>query len=427
MNKLKVSVIVTLILFLIVPTSVLAQSVQPFELQWSDVYANCSVGSIVQIQDGGFVVVGTNYTAPFAELFLMKINSDGGVEWIKTYPEITGGISKLQVVDSGYVLSTSVGWLKTDLQGNVQWSKQFNLHPRTYIPWVFLEEDGSYVMVRSGYSVGRNYYSFCKYGVDDVLLWDKYIGEANIGAFLRSDSGGGYYIAGSRDQKSWFAKLDLEGEFVWSRTYRHKTSGEVSLVFDSVVESLDGGFLLSGYNDVDSWVVKTDRNGREQWHRKYDRYVILGDDVLYNYDCHVRSVVPTMGGGCLVFRGMDVVVLGSRGNELWSGSYFEYDGELEDLGTVGVYRVSGVSSEDGGLVLAVAYRTATHPGLFDGPISLWVAGFALDPPIQSDSNNDMLLFGVIIAMAVTVVVVGLGYFWFYLKKNRYQGALASIL
>ena len=402
-------------LLLVVPDAVLAQSTRPFELQWSEVYADFFVCSIVQAQDDGFMIAGYTTTRHFVSS-LIKVNSGGDVEWLKTYPEITAS-PRLQVVDSGYILSSSrSGWLKTDLQGNIQWSKQFGFLPeRASIPWVILEEDDSYVMLKSGYSIGRTSYSLWKYGVDDVLLWDKYVGEAGVGDVLLS-SGDGYYVVGTRDQKGWFTKWDLEGEVVWSRTYNYKTLGEASLVFVSIIETLDGGFLLIGYNDRDSWVVKTDRNGREQWHRQYDRYVVLGDDVLYNYDCSVRCVVEVGGGGYLVFRGMEVVVLGSRGNELGVGSYFEYDSELDGLGVVRVESVVGVVGDDGCLVVAVTYRTATHsnyPGLFDGPSYLWVAGFALEPTFQSDDN--VLLFGVVAILVVVVLVFVC--FWFLKNKK----------
>jgi len=417
LKKLKVGVIIVIALSLLVPVLFLVQSAPSLELQWGEVYANWTASSIVRVQDGGFVVAIDNYTDSSIGPSLMKINNDGGVEWIKTCPGIKGWTT-LQVVDSGYVLSTGKGWLKTDFQGNIEWSKQFYLpHDRASIPCVFLEEEDSYVMFESGYSVGRNYYSINKYGADDVLLWTKYIGEANIRTFLRPDSGDGYFVAGGRDQKGWFTKFDLEGEVVWSRTYKYKTSGEEGLFFDLVIQTSDGGFLLSGRDDGASWVVKTDSKGREQWHKSYDRYVILGDDILYNYDCRVAGVVQDQNGRYLVFRGMDMIVLGSRGNELGVIPYFKSAGEFEGLGFVKVNIVSGIV-DNNGLVVAVTYQTAPHPDtyldLLDGPYSLWVANFTLEPTPTSDSN--VLLFGVV-TLVVGVVFVG---FLVYLRKRMFR-------
>ncbi len=91
--------------------------------------------AVCQIPDGGFVVTGSIASAsPYNEgLFLMKLTPDGTISWIKRQTNTAGNYSQghdIKVIPGGLIVfntstETGVGLLKTDLAGNVLWSKGY--------------------------------------------------------------------------------------------------------------------------------------------------------------------------------------------------------------------------------------------------------------------------------------------------------------
>ncbi|MDR2203249.1 MAG: hypothetical protein LBE76_02910 [Nitrososphaerota archaeon] len=415
--KLRIGVTIFILLFLVVPAPALAQTTSPLENQWHEVYGDFFVSSIVQTQDVGVILVGSAGThSPV--LSLMKLNSDNNVEWTKTYPEAKGRQWFIQEVDSGYLLSAygnSAEVLKIDFSGNFEWAGPYDLWNTAQS----IAEDGSYVIVNNVAMSGNYASSVRKYDADGVLLWEKFFYKANIEVNLQLDSSDGYYVAGTiYDGNSlfggwtwrfWFAKLDLDGEVVWSRSYNYKTSGSTHTSFYSVSQTLDGGFLLSGFNDRDSWVVKTDRNGREQWHWHHGNLINE-----FGSFSPVRFVVQDESGQYLVSNGYEIIVLDKWGNELWVESCFEYLGEFENLVVRRVWGVSSVVGDGGRLVVAVTFSVDAMSSGLDGSYGVWVANFVVEPFLQSGSS--VLLFGVVVVVVVGVFV-GL---IVYLKKYRYR-------
>ena len=385
-------------LLLIMPVQVLAQFTQPLELQWSETYDNFFASSVVPAQDTGFMIVGSNPIPYPPVLSLMKTNSNSSVDWTKTYPEAEGLSWVIQQVESSYILSSHyLDWLKIDVHGNIEWSKKFDLNGRQRIAGLTVAEDGSYVLVKSSYSVGQTHFSVCKYGVDDVLCWEQQFYDYSV-SFLQSDSGDGYYIAGSQDGKFWFAKLDLDGEVVWSRVYSYRSSGSTSLVFHSFIPTLDGGFLLSGSNDENCWLVKTGSDGKEQWHRQYDNH-------------RMGYIIQDKSGQYLMFNGHWIIVLDGRGKELWAVSCSKYVADFEDSANAMVQFVSG-AIDDGNFVVAITYNDVQMDSFVT-----WVAGFTFKS--VSSLGCNMWLFGVV---AVVIVFVG---FLVYLTKCRARRVLVG--
>ncbi|NIO11741.1 MAG: hypothetical protein GTO40_28450, partial [Deltaproteobacteria bacterium] len=114
--------------------------------QWSgsigDLYDSSQLNAISQTADGGFVLVGQHLTFVswpnswygyyINDGWLVKLNSNGGVEWEQTYD---GGAdndtvkSVTQTAGGGFLLAGSTGgaaWLiKTDASGNKIWDRTY--------------------------------------------------------------------------------------------------------------------------------------------------------------------------------------------------------------------------------------------------------------------------------------------------------------
>ena len=90
------------------------------------------------------------------------------------------------------------------------------------------------------------------------------------GYAVQQTSDGGYVIVGSSTSYGaggadlWILKLDVEGEFMWSKTY----GGQGNDIGKDIIQTSDGGYIITGYTksyssggDSDLWLIKTNANG----------------------------------------------------------------------------------------------------------------------------------------------------------------------
>lgn len=145
---------------------------------WSKKYGGPDLDSanyVAPTADGGYVLAGStrNYTNRPDDFWLVKTDSQGSMQWNKTY----GGTGEesatcvLQTSDGGYALvgsTSSVGsgssdfWLvKTDSYGNMQWSSTYGGRGQDDAAAVFQADDGGYVL--AGYTDS--------YGVGEYMFW----------------------------------------------------------------------------------------------------------------------------------------------------------------------------------------------------------------------------------------------------------------
>ncbi len=116
--------------------------------------------SVQQTSDGGYIVAGwtRSFGAGFFDIFLIKTDAFGNVQWAKTYGEAgDDGISFVQQTsDGGYIM---VGWtdsfgvgyydvflMKTDAYGNLQWAKTYGGANFDYAYSVQQTSDGGYIV-----------------------------------------------------------------------------------------------------------------------------------------------------------------------------------------------------------------------------------------------------------------------------------------
>jgi hypothetical protein len=202
------------------------------EIEWNHTYGGKSADSgddVIIASDGGYVIVGgtESYGAGAADMWLVKTNPSGEIEWNQTY----GGINEdratvvLMASDEGYVitgLTQSFGagnrdmWLvKTDSSGQPEWNHTF--------------------------------------GGKENDLADSLIATINGGYALagRTESLG----AGSEDM--WLVKTNSSGQMEWKQTFG---GGEEDAAY-SVIEIAVNEYILVGRTasqgiGVDLWLLK---------------------------------------------------------------------------------------------------------------------------------------------------------------------------
>ena len=233
---------------------------------------------VVQTTDGGFILTGATadsyVTGNLYEgnLILIKTDTEGNEIWTHTYGEeiLYLAWAVAQAPDGGYVVT---GWeaktiadrdvivIKTDSEGNLEWSRSWDLDPG--------DRDG---------------------GFDSIITSDGYIVVACIQSM---DSG----TIGAT-----LIKLDLQGNEIWKQSYGN---GEVGNEFWDIMEDADGGYVLSGVvihsiNPTtgrfvdDGWIVKTDADGEVLW-----EYVFARE----GYEQLLLSAAIVLPGGGYVFVG----------------------------------------------------------------------------------------------------------------------------
>ena len=194
---------------------------------------------IKQTSDGGYIIGGLTFPSSSDEDqrgWLIKTDINGNKIWTKTLSQGQGDIvSVQQTTDGGYIiagstfsidsgrLSNKALLMKTDSQGNEEWTRTFN----------------------------SNFNS------------------------VQLTGDGGYIVAGSSSHNSYLMKTDSQGNEEWERTLTHGGSGWDDAV--SVQQTSDGGYILTGYvgeKDIESFpegstvrggadvlLIKTDANG----------------------------------------------------------------------------------------------------------------------------------------------------------------------
>jgi hypothetical protein len=229
-------------------------------LLWSKVYGGTNYdgsGSMVPTMDGGYALAGwtQSYGAGSADMWLVKTNSTGDMQWSHTYGG-TGdedAYNLIQTADLGYALvgqTTSFGagaqdlyFVKTDSSGNMQWNKTYGGTADEWGHGVIQTSNGQYVIVGTTFSFGA--------GSGDVwLIWTDVLGNVlqdklyggtageNCWCLIQSDDGG-YVIAGmtqslgAGDWDSWLIKADAAGNaldgFKYGLAWVDSTANSITL------------------------------------------------------------------------------------------------------------------------------------------------------------------------------------------------------
>ena len=346
---------------------------------------------VVQTSDMGFAIAveTTSFGAGGWDFMLVKTDLNGNLQWNKTY----GGAgtdyvnSIILTADGGYLMvghtnSWGVGGydlfvVKTDSLGNMQWNKTYGGLGQDRGYGAVRTSDGGYAIAGStdSWGAGLADYWLVKLDSSGNIQWNMTYGGTNAeGAFaLVQTSDGGYAVAGGEpsfgagNHDFWLVKTDSGGVMQWNQTY----GGPATDICRSLIRTADGGYALAGFTNssgnggYDVWMVKADGNGAMQWNKTYGG---TNDDYLYAY---TGLIATTDGGYALAafttsfgsgasrasalipgVRSLDVWLIktDSFGNMQWSKTY---GGQGDDLPysiiqtTDGAFAIAGFTNSFG--------------------------------------------------------------------------------
>jgi hypothetical protein len=145
-------------------------------MQWNKTYGgtgNDIAYAVIQTSDGGYALTGeTTSYGTGGDFWLVKTDSSGTVQWNQTYGGASGDVaySLVQTGDGGYALAghtESYGagnydvWLvKTDSSGTVQWSRTYGGADNDVARSVVQTGDGGYALAGYTDSYGAGGYDF---------------------------------------------------------------------------------------------------------------------------------------------------------------------------------------------------------------------------------------------------------------------------
>ena len=329
---------------------------------WNQTYggSNDEYGySVVETSDGGYTIAGEtlSYGAGNTDVWLIKTNATGTVQWNQTYggTSLDNGLSVVETSDGGYIVAgytVSFGaggadvWLiKTNATGTAQWNQTYG-GPNNDVGWSVVQTgDGGYAIAgrTDSYGAGGRDFWLIKTNATGTAQWNQTYGGPNDdqGVSMVKTSDGGYaiigytYSFGAGGHDVWLVKTNATGTVRWNQTY----GGPNDDYGRFVVQTTDGGYMVasftnsSGGEGYDFWLFKTDATGMAQWNQTYGG---TGDDV-------VRSVVQTGDGGYAIVGVTDSY--GSGSTDVWLV-------KTDSAGTVQWNQTyGGLSGDEGSLVV----------------------------------------------------------------------------
>jgi hypothetical protein len=252
-------------------------------VQWAKTYGGINADfaySVQQTSDGGYIVAGTTYSFGVGgDILLIKTDANGNVIWAKTYGG-TGydeAYSVQQTSGGGYIVAGTtnsfgaggfdVFLIKTDAFGNVQWAKTYGEAGNDAANSVRQTSDGGYIVAGGthSFSAGWGDIFLIKTNASGNLQWAKTYGgtSEDWASSVQQTSDGGYIVAGytasfgAGGGDVFLVKIDTFGNLQWVKTYGGTGSDQAR----SVQQTSDGGYIVAGWTGSNVFLIKTDANG----------------------------------------------------------------------------------------------------------------------------------------------------------------------
>jgi hypothetical protein len=243
---------------------------------WSRTYGGSGdeVGhSVVQTDDGGYVLAGytTSFGSGAADFWLIKTDDDGYSVWTMTYgAEGADSCHSVQLTqDGGFILAgstrafgttdTNFLLIKTDSEGTQTWGRTYGGGNQELCHAVIEATSGGYLLVGSTNTFGAGYDDFWAVRTNETgnELWNKTIGKQYhdicTSVVETSDQKfilGGWSYSDDSYGAMYLAKLDVDGDSLWTQSYGNDWEGEFCY---SVAITNDDGYILGGQYQHWEW------------------------------------------------------------------------------------------------------------------------------------------------------------------------------
>ncbi|NIM51043.1 MAG: PQQ-binding-like beta-propeller repeat protein [Gemmatimonadales bacterium] len=282
------------------------------ELVWEKTYGGAGIQagrSIIRARDGGLVIAGESSSTGDGErdALLIKVDQGGNLIWSRTFegPLQEAAVAVRQTGDGGYILlcdrvdpedpvadagragyggydaRSSLYLIRTDGEGNLLWSRDYDSGANTLASSGILAPDGGFLILATvtHYPESNDDILLLKVDERGDEVWSRTWEEGrSYGYDLVGGSDGTYLIVGSyappddvdrSEADHLFIKVDAEGNEVWHRSFGDSRMMDWGY---GVTESRDGGYLVPGTRTKDLFrspedisLTRIDENGELLW------------------------------------------------------------------------------------------------------------------------------------------------------------------
>ncbi|MDN7023744.1 hypothetical protein FGU65_02340 [Methanoculleus sp. FWC-SCC1] len=216
---------------------------------WNRTYRagdNVDVASVVQAGDGGYLIAANNHRRSGEhDVLLIRTDTDGTELWRKTYggPDWENVLDMIRTSDGGYVVAGNTGWtpekdtadawiLRVGSDGGEIWSRTFGEDDEYLVfSTVIQTGDGGFILggKRTTGATQTDNAWLLKVDRDGEEEWNRCIGGNDAGMvddLIRTPVDGGYLVAVKNPWRAGSSgavplrliKTDASGEALWTRT-----------------------------------------------------------------------------------------------------------------------------------------------------------------------------------------------------------------
>lgn len=289
------------------------------EIEWGKQYYCGSVNALRET-DHGYIAVGQSAYSPNHEIFVLHLDSQGGVRWVNYFRE-AGSVTTskiaadvIQTRDFNFVIAgyannfetdpvrNEDAWvLKLNWGGGVVWSRTFGTTSNERAKSIRQTTDGGFIV--AGDRMGDAWVA--KLNGSGTALWQKLYSPENMSgdtATVQQTADGGFAVTGTvqplpdGETAAWLLKIDSTGDFPWQKVY---AAENFNIVANDLIETLDRGFLIAGSQSYaisdrpDLWIIRLDQSGTILWQKQH---LSIDDSSAYSADITPENGFIVAGG-----------------------------------------------------------------------------------------------------------------------------------
>jgi hypothetical protein len=272
---------------------------------WTHTYGGIGdeeAAAVQQTTDGGYVIVGTDSSSGLGgyNVYVVKINSTGDTSWTKSFGGSANEFPQAiqQTADGGYIITgytnsfsqsnlyNDIYLLKTDVSGNLVWSKTYGGIYNDYAYSVKQTADGGYIMAGYTNSFGlstngaHNDAYLLKTDANGILAWSRTYGRSGedgaYGLAITYDKG--YVITGFTSTDSlattddiYLLRTDINGDTLFTKSFGGGNYDQGT----AIIQTRDSGIAICsstysfGSGSSDFYLIKTDKKGNFLFNQTY--------------------------------------------------------------------------------------------------------------------------------------------------------------
>ncbi len=295
------------------------------KVMWSKIFDQTpSILTDITYMEGGIFALGTLTSKEIGRdgVWLVKIDEQGNVQWNKIYTHIDNSSAHGRTIaktrDRGLLIGAvkmrnatatdlDIWLIKINEKGDVEWDMTYGDEGDDDVFAIIQAVDNGYIVLGVTEINGSEYTRIIKINDNGAVEWSR-VYKYGFAHSITQSGNNGYILVGwvrhsnlkENRVKLWLARIDERGVMEWNRTYGFGAGY-------SVIRSSDGNYAILGniwfnetYADADILLMKVDENGSIIWNKTYgehgydwgfsiiqnsdDDYIIVGETTSFDAD-----------------------------------------------------------------------------------------------------------------------------------------------